>query len=299
MRKLINLFLVCFLLVSCSSCGKISGREVEIYYMNSEHNNIISEKVTLRTNDLKKAVEQILDKMMSQPKNPTYASVFPKGTEVRNVSVNDRTTTIDFSSEIYDLDTVTSVLMRGALVNSITSLNGIDGVKVTVNGESYVDKDGNKIGILNSSDIVLDAHGETVVRKYAKLYYASSDGLSLVPEVREIEISDKESAELLVVKELLKGPSANGVSKTIPSETKVLSVETKEGICLVNFSNDFITKHSGGAAAEALTIYSVVNSLTELEGVDKVQFLIEGQKRESFIHMIFNEPFTRNESYIQ
>mgnify|MGYP003304269782 CR=1 FL=1 len=50
---------------------------------------------------------------------------------------------------------------------------------------------------------------------------------------------------------------------------------------------------------EQLTIYSIVNTLTALEGIEKVQFLVEGQKNESFIHMLINEPFVRDESLIK
>jgi germination protein M len=86
---------------------------------------------------------------------------------------------------------------------------------------------------------------------------------------------------------------------TIPSEVKLINIETKEGICFVNFSEDLITKHWGGTAGEIFTIYSIVNSLTELDYIDKVQFLIEGKKQETFTHMIFNEPFERDESLIK
>ena len=48
-----------------------------------------------------------------------------------------------------------------------------------------------------------------------------------------------------------------------------------------------------------MTVYSIVNSLTEISGVDKVQFLIEGQKKDVFIHLIFNEPFSRDQELIQ
>lgn len=299
MRKLLILTLTAVLILSMCSCKSTSGQDVKIFYMNNQQTNIVSEDATVKSNNKKDAAEEILKKMFSAPVNANYQSVFPKNTSVNSVSVDDAVVTVDFTTAIYDCDSVTSVLMRAAIVNSITSLNGVESVLITVNNEPYYDKNGDKIGFMNASDIVLDAHGETAVTKYVKLYFSSPDGLNLVPETREIVISDKETAEQLVVKELLKGPSNDKTTKTIPVEAKILSVETKEGICLVNFSQEFITKHSGGAAAEALTIYSVVNSLTELDGVDKVQFLIEGQKNESFIHMIFNEPFTRDDSYIQ
>ena len=48
-----------------------------------------------------------------------------------------------------------------------------------------------------------------------------------------------------------------------------------------------------------MTIYSIVNTLTELDNIQRVQFLIEGQKSESFIHMMINEPFESEEMYVE
>ena len=67
----------------------------------------------------------------------------------------------------------------------------------------------------------------------------------------------------------------------------------------MNLSSDFVTKNNVGTAAERMTIFSIVNSLTELSNVDKVQFLIEGEKKEVYHHMIFNEPIERDISMIQ
>ena len=48
-----------------------------------------------------------------------------------------------------------------------------------------------------------------------------------------------------------------------------------------------------------MTLYSIINTITELPGIDKVQFLIEGQKQEVYIHAVFNEPFKRNDKLIK
>ena len=66
----------------------------------------------------------------------------------------------------------------------------------------------------------------------------------------------------------------------------------------MNFSQEFVSKHSGGSAGEYMTVYSIVNSLTELEHIQKVQFLVDGNKLEVFKHMVFNEPFERDASII-
>ena len=50
--------------------------------------------------------------------------------------------------------------------------------------------------------------------------------------------------------------------------------------------------------SEIFTIYSIVNSLTELDTVASVQFLVEGEKKEALSHMALNEPIARNSGII-
>ena len=100
--------------------------------------------------------------------------------------------------------------------------------------------------------------------------------------------------------ELIKGPAdIKNASRTIPIGTKLLSVEVSDSICFVNLSQEFISKHIGGSAGENMSVYSIVNSLTEIPKIKKVVLLIEGQKIDTFIDMIFNEPFTRDTSLIE
>ena len=95
----------------------------------------------------------------------------------------------------------------------------------------------------------------------------------------------------------MNGSQADGM-RLIPTEAKLISTELKDGVCFVNFSKEFVDKHVAGSSAELLTIYSIVNTLVDLDNVNKVQFLIEGQKVETFGEMIFDEPFTKNESLV-
>jgi len=72
---------------------------------------------------------------------------------------------------------------------------------------------------------------------------------------------------------LIKGPKVAGLKPTIPEGTKLRSAIKIEGdVAIVDF-----TKSSGiiireEKAEERMTIYSVVNSLTELKEINKVNF---------------------------
>ena len=88
----------------------------------------------------------------------------------------------------------------------------------------------------------------------------------------------------VLVKELISGPAKGSLLQaTIPQETKVHSnVLIKEGIATVDLSKDFIDKHKGGKKNEQLTLYSIVNTLTELKDVKSVQFKIDGKVNKEF-----------------
>ncbi len=299
LKKQICIIMCIILTCLACSCGtNKAAQSAEVYYINENQDGVVSESYKINFSDKAEAIQKVIEKMMESPSKPGRKSVFPKNVKINNISIKETIAYIDFSKEIYNLDNIGTVFLNAALTDSVTLISGIGGILITVDGKDYVDSEGIKIGILYPSDIVFDVYDETTVTKYAKLYFASQDAEGLVAESRAITVSDKETAELKIVQELLKGPENSELVKTIPADTKILSVETKEGTCFVNLSKEFITKHPGGTAAEALTVYSIVNSLTELDTVNQVQFLIEGQKSESYIHMIFNEPFSRNESYI-
>ncbi|MGI5838217.1 MAG: GerMN domain-containing protein [bacterium] len=131
------------------------------------------------------------------------------------------------------------------------------------------------------------------------LYFGDTNAEYLIKEEREVE-KGAEPYETLLLNELIKGPQAQGLVKTVPPETKLTEIRVVEGTAFVNFSSEFQTKHWGGSAGELLTIYSVVNTLTEVPGINQVQFLIEGDKLDSLAgHMDIQEPLTRDENFIK
>lgn len=125
----------------------------------------------------------------------------------------------------------------------------------------------------------------------ATLYFGDKEAMYLVPVERQIT-KGTETLETAIINELIRGPLDSGLSRTVPAETKLLSVSVLDGTAYVNFSKEFKTKHWGGSSGETITIYSVVNSLGKLPGIQKVQFLLEGQKVESiFGHNDTSVPF--------
>lgn len=68
----------------------------------------------------------------------------------------------------------------------------------------------------------------------------------------------------------------------------------------LNFSQNFAKTFQGrGSAGEIMTVFSIVNSMTELSNIKRVQFFIEGKTLESLGgHISITEPLIRNPGII-
>jgi len=130
------------------------------------------------------------------------------------------------------------------------------------------------------------------------LYFGDKEALEVIPERREV-LRKNEPLEVIVLRELIKGPSTPEGRPTLPAETKLISVDVVDRIAYANFSRELVTQHPGGSTGERMTVLSIVYTLTELPGIEKVQLLLEGEKKEAmFGHGTTIDPIGRPEPQI-
>lgn len=158
-------------------------------------------------------------------------------------------------------------------------------------------------GVYPASSVVMDEDDAKKLTDKVPihLYFSGGDNNKLFLEVRHIPISEaKKSVNHLasiIIKELIKGPERNGkLRPTIPENTKLNSaVVISKGVATVDLSKEFVDKHPGGKIEEQLTIYSIVNSLTELKEIQKVRFNVEGKENKEFKgYYRFENTFSRD-----
>ena len=68
---------------------------------------------------------------------------------------------------------------------------------------------------------------------------------------------------------------SNGFKALLPRNTKVLNIELKDGILTINFSKEF---NNIDKEYEEKIIESLIYTLTSIEGIDKIQILVENDK---------------------
>ena len=62
-----------------------------------------------------------------------------------------------------------------------------------------------------------------------------------------------------------------------------MSVRVKNNTAYVNLKDEFIENMPDNKNHELLMLYSIVNSLTSIDGIDTVKFLFEGEEKKETI----------------
>jgi germination protein M len=184
---------------------------------------------------------------------------------------------------------MTEVLVRAAIVRTLTQVEEIKYVGITVEGGPLYNSAGEAINLMGA-ELFIDNDGSeinTYELKRIKLYFANDTGDKMIAAYREKRYSTNISLERFVVEELIKGPSGKiaGLYPTINPQTEIINVLTNDGICYVNLSQEFLTVVNN--VSTGISVYSIVNSLVELSNVNKVQILVNGEVPATFSTSVF------------
>ncbi len=119
-----------------------------------------------------------------------------------------------------------------------------------------------------------------------------------ISEKRTINAGDPKTAVTNAMKELLKGPSKTYHFPVIPSGTKLLGVEIYENLAKINLSQEFLNNSLTSGILDEYVVYTIVNTVTEIPGVEGVIFLIDGKIIKLYGGVDLSIPAIRNEKYL-
>lgn len=148
----------------------------------------------------------------------------------------------------------------------------------------------NEADIMPEEEISDEQFRKTMV----SLYYKNKNNNELMPEVKLIDVKLLINEPYVTILNLLmESPKNDNLQCVIPEGTKINKIELKSDILWIDLSEEFIDNHPGGLEEEKNTIYSIVNTLTELTEVNGVKILIDNEENKSFNdnNIKFNEAF--------
>lgn len=272
---------------------------LDLFFFNDTSSSLVAENQKIKYSADEDIREKIIDAIIKGSSNSKNVKIVDKNTKLNSIEKKSQGIVVDFSSEFLSGDQTKNVLAAYAIVKTLCQIPGVTSVKVTVNSQELIGPDGNRLGFLSGEDINLEKDINNSEIKYVVLYFADSKTSELVKEVRTIKITDTQPIEKYIINELIKGPANSSLQAVLSPDTSVISVQTTDGTCFINFNSNFVSRNSGTTEKENLAIYSIVNSLTELEHVNNVQFLVDGKKISSFGKNSISGTFYRNKGLIR
>lgn len=106
------------------------------------------------------------------------------------------------------------------------------------------------------------------------LYYSDNQAMYLEKEERGATVEEAADPEF-VLRELMKGPDSTELVNVLPEGIKINSCKVEDDVCIIDLSKEFIEIQ--GSSAQQMVLYSVVNTLCAIDGVEKVRITIDGE----------------------
>lgn len=299
MRRLKWITVFFIVLLFAGGCKKspeptLWAGDILLYYPNETETGLSQEWYVTEEEEGSKLATELLQKLCT-PSEKDRISAIPESVKLPEVFIEaSGLATLLFDESYSTVSGVREVLMRAAIVKTLCQMEKVDSVEIYVAGQPLMNAQKMPVGIMKDTDFIDSTGPEANYYQslYAKIYYANEEGTGLVASNLKIPYTGSEAEEKIVLQQLINGPIAKDMQAVLSDKVKIRLVSTKDNICTVDFSKEFLDKLP--EVSEEVVIYSVVNTLAELPGIYQVQFLVEGKQEKLYETMSLTGVFERN-----
>ena len=303
-RLLMSVFLAVLGVTVFTGCKKqqqdirLEEGEYIIYYLNSAATKLIAQPYKAQAAEQKALVEELMDQLLHVPKDLDCQPALSDKVTYQGSKSEDQVLYLYFDMNYTSMKSDREILCRAALARTMTQIDGIAYVSIYCGDQPLMDSQGNPVGVVSAGDFIMNMSNVNAYEKTElTLYFADETGNYLVEEKREVVHNINTSLEQLIVEQLIAGPTREGRYPVVPPDCKILSISVTDNVCYINFDSAFLSNSQ--PVNEYIPFYAIVDTLTEVTSVAKVQFMINGSQDAMFRDVVpLNVTFERNQDYI-
>jgi germination protein M len=255
-----------------------------VYYATRDNKWLLP--LTLPIQATKEVAFVALEKLLAGPPNEFAAPLIPSETKLIDVFLTSSVVHVDLSEQFLTIHPSSVSLAAQAIAATVLPLSGVDKIQIFVNGRPCPDIGDFPLSLPFGSEplnIINPEEREEEEENAAFTCYFSDDlSMYLVPQTYIVPGADISPGELATaaLERLLQGPSAeSGLFPTFWETAEINGCAITDDVAVVDFSASSIN-YGGGAAAEQMFLKSLVYSLVSIDGINSVQFLLDGEKLE-------------------
>lgn len=269
--------------------------DITLYYISTDGLSLQGVPYQFKnTEETSSMAEEVLKALKKDPKGAECRKSVPESITWTDMVQDGSNLIIDFTSSYSKLNNTQEIFLRAAVVKTLVQLEDVKTVEFKVGGMPLMSTGDQTVGMMNADHFIDEQEENWGVnqRETTTLYYASEDGVHLLQEDVAINVVNNVPMEQSII-ETLMNPKDKDCVSPIPEGTKVNKTVTKDEICYVDLSKEFLNPMEN--VSPEVTVYAIVNSLVERDNVSKVQFTIDGEKMSTFLEVTgFDTTFERN-----
>lgn len=281
--QIVPLLLTVSVLTACGSASSenksAAAEGTVIYDLNAKRTKMKAEPWTASSDSPQKNAEEMISVMSDGASDGEYSHPIPKEIRTDGITYDEATKAlkVSFTPAYQNLKGTDEAMIRSAAVKSLLSLDGIDSVEFLVNQMTLTDSLGNVVGAMDDNTFVMSMAGDDMPVQEANLvlYYPDASGEKLVREERQATYNSNIPLGRVVMQQLCRKPATDGAYPAFSDSVQVNSLTVANGICYVDLDSGFLVKNKNVTTKAA--VYAVVDSLTELPGVSRVQLSVGGE----------------------
>ena len=234
-------------------------------------------------------MDELVKLYLQGPQNNGLYAPFPADTTIRHMKLDNGVLYLELSADLTGME---RTLSAACLVSTMTQFEAVDAVNLTCSGVSNQGVLGQNLtmGEFLSVDDTATSDQTTV-----KLYFPDASGRYLEEETRQLAFDSEGQIPGYIVRQLLDGPAEQNHGFIVPDGTKLNTIWIRDGICTVDLSLEFIRNLPETHQQARMTVFSLVNSLTELEQVEAVVLQSVGQSIRNYGGMDLSQPLYRED----
>ena len=285
-RKLIVLTALALVLLALAGCGVVQKEQegLRLYYaasLDTHRGGDAIDSVTIDWDELPQGdqvarAESVLALLMGMCQEKGFQNPIPAGTTLRSVTIIGGTACVDFSGSYGQLSGMALTIADYCVALSLTQLEGIYAVRITVNEQELAYRDND---LFLAGDVLLTSMDDVVRTLTARLYFPNSDG-DLEAEERLLTQYEGQSAADVVLSALGDGPSDDDLQPLAEKGLSGMTVRMDNGVCQLNVASASMEELEDDTARQLLLC--VTQSLQSLEGISSVQLYIDGTYAETY-----------------
>lgn len=276
---------------------KLSNEDIEYIYTNAKEviylldtNNYVA-RTTIKgceCDTIETAKDVIEGLIIDGSKNNIIPNGFrpliPSGTEVLNVSLENKILTINFSKELLDINQEYEDKMIESIIYTLTSIDGIDKVVIQVEGEvlSKLPNSGKNLptsldksyGINKSYDLITTQNIDSYT-----VYYVSefNDNKYYVPVTKYVN-NEKQDKIKVIIDELSTSPIyETNLMSYLNSNVSLIDYTIEENSIKLNFNDSILSDSTSNKILEEV-IYTISLSIEDNYNIQEVSFLVDNEE---------------------